>query len=644
MGARTDRSASVAIVMLVSLLLPALVAAEECLELIGELPGGRADSVELVGHTAYVGVGGWFQIVDITEPDAPTIESSLRIPAAFDIEIAGNLAFVSNVSGLTIIDIQDPQAPLVVGSLEHPHGGHSVSLVGDLAVVMSYTSLWIADVSNPEAPVQIGYLDLVFDSLYDLAVVGNQAFVSAYNDGLSLIDISDPSSPVLVSIILPTDKVLGLTSTGDLVFVAVWDHGLRILDASTPFAPLEIGWIDTLGHAQRVEVSGNLALIGETDDGLRIIDIIDPTSPFELGLIDPQYQITNLAADGGIALVTAGGELRIIDIHEPSTPFEINKMLQRGRARHLVVSDQIAYAIPTGRYSDQSGLGLVDVSNPADPIPLGFSQIESPHGVVVSGHYAFVLAHDSSYEIIVFDVSSPTDPVRLVSYAIPGWCDNPRKLDFVGSHLVIGCYYESGLRFFDITPPSEIHEVGSIGFDRSLLDFAVADDLVLASLTQGEVRMVDASIPSAPQIIGTYHNPSSSVASVEISGSLAYLMTNVVPTALHTIDISTPEQPTLVDVSPAPSGTLIEVEGGYALMRYLKEFFVLDVTLPSHVVEVARYRFSDDILGMQTEGNHVFSSADDTYLEVLFNCWIFADSFESGSTTAWSAVAEGCHP
>jgi hypothetical protein len=73
------------------------------------------------------------------------------------------------------------------------------------------------DVSHPLAPVVAAPLDLAGDLMEDVAVVGNYAYVAADDQGLRVLDVSNPLAPFEVG---SETSVLGLTAGRHTV---TWD-------------------------------------------------------------------------------------------------------------------------------------------------------------------------------------------------------------------------------------------------------------------------------------------------------------------------------------------------------------------------------------------------------------------------------------
>jgi len=60
------------------------------------------------------------------------------------------------------------------------------------------------------------------------------------------------------------------------------DEGLSIVDMSDPTAPVEVGYLEFRGYVNDIFVSGGLAYIANGRSGLRIVDVSEPTTPVEV--------------------------------------------------------------------------------------------------------------------------------------------------------------------------------------------------------------------------------------------------------------------------------------------------------------------------------------------------------------------------
>jgi len=176
------------------------------------------------------------QLIDMSDPSAPVAAGSAAdgVDGFDELDGANGVAtFVINAStyaivasrdddGVQLIDVSDPSAPVAVGSATNGVDGFDeldmangvatfVINASTYAIVGSWADngVQLIDVSDPSAPVAVGSATDGVDGFDELNMPGGVAtFVigtSTYaivasrdDDGVQLIDVSDPSAPVAV--------------------------------------------------------------------------------------------------------------------------------------------------------------------------------------------------------------------------------------------------------------------------------------------------------------------------------------------------------------------------------------------------------------------------------------------------------------
>ena len=132
-----------------------------------------------------------------------------------------------------------------------------------------------------------------------IVISGSYAYI-AYGDalfegwGLRILDLSDPSKPLLVGAYdIPHEpgnsgQVLDLRLVDTYVYLAAGGDGMRIIDVSTPSSPFEVSYYKPPpnGYVWDVEINNNTAYVAAGDAGLRVIDVSDHAKPEELDFVD----------------------------------------------------------------------------------------------------------------------------------------------------------------------------------------------------------------------------------------------------------------------------------------------------------------------------------------------------------------------
>ena len=73
---------------------------------------------------------------------------------------------------------------------------------------------------------------------------------------------------------------------GNYAYITDMNKGLKIIDISNPSSPVVKGTLDTPGYAQDIAVAGNYAYVADSYNGLNIIDISNPNTPALKGIYD----------------------------------------------------------------------------------------------------------------------------------------------------------------------------------------------------------------------------------------------------------------------------------------------------------------------------------------------------------------------
>ena len=150
----------------------------------------------------------------------------------------------------------------------------------------------------------IGSYDTPGQSI-ELDVVGTTAYMANNYQGLSIIDIGDPTSPTLLGSIPVNNFAREVVVQGTIAYVASANAGgLRIIDVSDPTNPTDLSNYDTPGEAEGIAVVGPTAYIADKATGLLIIDVSDPNSPTLLGSYDTPFLAIGVDVVGTIAYVT----------------------------------------------------------------------------------------------------------------------------------------------------------------------------------------------------------------------------------------------------------------------------------------------------------------------------------------------------
>jgi hypothetical protein len=327
----------------------------------------------------------------------------------------------------------------------------------------------VIDVRAPSAPVEVGSLEICADSL---VVSGDYAYVDRWYTvpyrgfwGVQVIDISDPTSPFEVDLIMGRGGIAAVS--GAFAYTVDPEMGMWVIDISDPASPIEVGFLAAPeGREFRgVEVSGHYAYATSTTLGgfllsprqfLDVVDVSDPSTPFVVGStqVAEEYipNISGWQADNSRADVAVSGV-------------------------YAYVSTVVGFtAPPILWYGSDGGLTVVDIRDPSAPVVAAYMHTGPPQQFVVSGRLLFVI-YDWDYigALRVIDIGDPSNP-RLVGPPYPplnperisplAICHCDRYLYTIGGvwDAATGSHY-SGLQVFDSSGcgrPYELLEISEL--------------------------------------------------------------------------------------------------------------------------------------------------------------------------------------
>ena len=309
-------------------------------------------------------------------------------------------------------------------------------------------------------------------------VSGNYAYLAANDEGLKVIDVSNPASPSVVgscSMVCPADVYV----SGNHAYVTnnaegVNGSGFEVIDVSNPASPLVVGSGTTPSYASAVYVSGDYAYVAVRHDGLQVTDVSNPASPSVVGSCSMPDLTRNIHISGNYAYVTNNYlGLVVVDISNPVNPFIVGSCDIPYYANTVYVSGNYAYVS-----AGYSGLQVVNVSNPANPFIVGSCDTVMASGVHVTGNYAYVT--DGYTGLRVVDVTNPTTPILVGSSNTP---DYARNVFLSGNHAYVAMG-SSGLQvvnkfvpFADVTWVSETEITATVpeGFVPGTYDLHVTN-------------------------------------------------------------------------------------------------------------------------------------------------------------------------
>jgi len=299
-----------------------------------------------------------------------------------DIVIEGSFAYVVGSGGLWIIDISNDSNPDILSTFQPAGGGRGGTIYGlakngNMIYCCKRTNgVGILDVTNPFSPVSVGQ-NYLRDSNYSYEqalVIGNYLYLAAHDHGVEVVDISTPQQLQHV-IEVQTENAYALAFSGNHLFVADGTAGLTVINISSPTSPQLVKSIKTTALAQDVVIDGTHAYIAVGSSGMDVFDISNPAEPVFAANYYVEGFTNHLNIDNDRAYLANWETVEIVDISNPSHPRLVGTQQAAARAMAIAVKGNKFYVGDwnTFRIYHYENFPVPDIN--VDPIELSFGSV-----------------------------------------------------------------------------------------------------------------------------------------------------------------------------------------------------------------------------------------------------------------------------
>jgi hypothetical protein len=278
-----------------------------------------------------------FHVIDVSNGVAARSRYQIALPGtAWDIAAQGQLAFLACFARLCIVDVSDPSGMRVVGDLDVPDGVEKIAVSGNLVSLASrYSQLHTIDATDPTRPVLRSTLDLP-SYANDVALRDGIAYVTGedYESGtgiLTIVDLREPSAPVILSVLTTPGPLHGVALQGPYAIVIDYETGVILVDIADPTAPILLGDSELIFGAD-VVAGGSFAYVAEWLFDLSVVDIRDPQHPEVVSELNEGFVGTSgIAVENGIAYLSRNlDDIEVVDVNDPLHPMVLGNIQAAG--------------------------------------------------------------------------------------------------------------------------------------------------------------------------------------------------------------------------------------------------------------------------------------------------------------------------
>ena len=258
---------------------------------------------------------------------------------------------------------------------------------------------------------------------------------------------------------------------GNYAYVAAGSAGLQVVDVSNRNTPVIAASLKLAGNANGIKVVGNLAFVATGSGGLYIVDVTNPLVPALLGNL-PTADALDVCIQGDIAYIANGTNLILANVADPSVIQTIATLPLAGLVRGVSVDPHRGLAAVA---ADVSGMYIVNISNPSQPVQVAQLATGDAHQVAIQGNYVFVADYHSlstpyQNSLVSVDISNPSSPLVVSSITNQSLGGNLNDLALSsGLALAADVVFVNGIPITDISDPTNLHS-------RAILNFTQRDD------------------------------------------------------------------------------------------------------------------------------------------------------------------------
>lgn len=296
----------------------------------------------------------------------------------------------------------------------------------------------VIDNSNPSAPINVAFIRIPGN--IDMAVKGGTLYADSYIDLLAF-DFSNPAAPALVSRIenvLPQRQILGWSvnidnSKGIVKEYRTITNTERVKDDCNQPSVMPMGDMRSTTGGLTGSGSGGSRAAGSGKAG----------------------SMARFAIVGNYLYVVDVQKLHVFSISSPYSPNELNVTdLGRGDIETIFPYRDKLFI------GSQSGMHIYDISSPSSPSFVStYIHVTTCDPVVVQGNYAYVTlrsgtaCHSEINELQVVDISDMSNPTLTSNYSMY----NPHGLG-IDNNLLFICDDTEGLKVYDATDVMHIDQ------------------------------------------------------------------------------------------------------------------------------------------------------------------------------------------
>lgn len=321
---------------------------------------------------------------------------------------------------------------------------------------------------------------------YSVAMLDSGVAATGFGGVLTLWDVTDPYNPQALSTTMLEGNVTDLFARESWLYMANGYFGVAVLDVEDAQAPRAVAHLPLEGWVSGLAAHDSLLFVAsQQPDRLTIVDVSDPELP---------VQVSQIAAGSWNGRVAIAPEQDIaymlsnwngyapVDISQPDQPVELGWV--QDQIGHLALAFADGFALMA---RDSHGLTALELGDPMEPEILGSLGLPSVRDVTMTGDLALVACGESGLHVV--DAGTPDGLLSLgmASLSATGF---PFAMDVEAQDSLAVVATQVGASLVEYGDPQQPAEVASLGHvSRGLIALQRRDDLLFALESGGNLRV-----------------------------------------------------------------------------------------------------------------------------------------------------------
>ena len=494
--------------------------------------------VDVFKDRLYLATEHGLRVLDISDPETPTITNILEPGTTFrTLLLDGGRLFASGGAGSLLIDVAGG-GDEIVARWTMPGPIQSMTRLANVLWCTNQSGDLLAyDITDTHKVSRIPFeLEVLFSG--DLIAVGQYLMagdVNSNGDMISVIDVSDPTAPTIVTRFAANDPMALFDQqliVGDKVYNVADPTSPYLTGSVTPFdivlpttpavglvtgfgweaVDLDLPWYPVLAAARPVRTDFGPTAIhdGMLFAGNGVWNLETPDVP---ELLSDGYSVNFYRGwdsyDAGMHYQERREGVLVTELSDPSAPRKLGMFRLRdlvgnpGPSFLMSVIDGLGYYLyqSVPGFTGRPTLAVFDMGDPVHPKQIGSMQLTTVFDCIDMmkiGDVLYVMTGVSGCRMV--DVSDPTAPYFLAT--LPGRAPSTKLIregDLLG--MVMSTW---GIDLYNVADPYSPVYKGRVATNRAVVDATFSGDHVF-TLADGMIHIFD--ISHSPILLGSFRPP-----------------------------------------------------------------------------------------------------------------------------------------